>query len=847
MNKYLIDEPTLVVLPTLARKIGLNEAILLQQIHYWLRSSRHVQDGHRWIYNTYADWLSQLPYLTLITLRRTIQGLESQGIVISTIEFNTGVNKTKWYRIDYQKLQSKTGLPAHSGLLIDEYPLIFQPSLAAALGLNEAIFLQQLQYWLTQSEKYRDDKAWIAKSREKWLSEFPFWSLSTFKRIVKSLTDKGIIYNTEQYNEDKTTQTRWFAICYDKIPAKFMGFEEIKAAQCEHSEVQKEQTEVHIEQSEVHIEQYGGSKGAEPRFILSSSSIYTETDPETITETDRSSEINDTDKNTIVEKSNDFVVKVGESASSAEELSTDVEKSSADKGQKSILRGDGGEKKVNGREEVDPPLKNEISALLHKAISYYTELVVGAKAPERKVKRYSDMVEKAVFEHGIDVIDKIFDEVKRSDYLLGFHDFKFTFPWYIKNAEKILSGEYKTFKGSKYDKAQTCNAESRTCRPTTETKQPDEMCRYCIRWQNRTAPEQEKARTPQEIADDCHKAFQKLPTPQRRKLHCPVEGGRTAHDFCKLCPMKKADKAAEFHEEAAKCFERCSGMCGVKILSHPAFDYCAYCPGNTPPKPRGKKSKKSPEGSVQATTGIISADRNDSGDIWAKAFQWFQDKKKTVSGYLRKYMPFTTYTEEDLLDEALTVAYETLMPMIAAHDSVRKSVFESHFWMNLDHRLTRMQTIPAVCDVMGDSGRDNKSACVFYEINTENNDFAEYDSLKAEPSVIEDIHETEFKEILLSVLPLTEEEILKYQLGLTDRGKLSIVEIALILGYSKQNISKKRKSAMQILERFVKKYKITPATKPDDLRKFAEEFSKEIFKPVSAYKIFELGNLLKTG
>jgi|GEM_PF-4852623 len=703
------------------------------------------------------------------------------------------------------------------------------------------------------------------------------------------------------------TKTRWFSINYDKVP--------------EYQEtvhIDEANSLAHIGEAMAQSGEVSGSDCRASRFNLTSPSIYTETDPETITETDRSSEINDTDKNTIVEKSNDFLVKVGESASSAEDLSTDVEKSSTDKGQKSILRGDGGEKKGNGCEECAPPLKNEISALLHKAISYYTELVVGAKAPERKVKRYSDMVEKAVFEHGIDVIDKIFDEVKRSDYLLGFHDFKFPFPWYIKNAEKILSGEYKTFKGSKYDKAQTCNAESRICRPTTETKQPDEMCRYCIRWQNRTAPEQEKARTPQEIADDCHKAFQKLPTPQRRKLHCPVEGGRTAHDFCKLCPMKKTDMLAELHEEAAKCFERCSGgMCGVKILSHPAFDYCAYCPGNTPPKPRGKKSKKSPEGAVQATTGMISADRNDSGAIWAKAFQWFQDKKKTVSGYLRKYMPFTTYTEEDLLDEALTVAYETLMPMIAAHDSVRKSVFESHFWVNLNHRLTDMQPIPALCEVIGDSEmvkstndvvkerlkeimeetgmsetklaeqagvsvanfnkviegtsqgmtpdtlyriaqvldvpmsflseKDNKSACVFYEINTENNDFAEYDSLKAEPSVMEDIQETEFKEILLSVLPLTEEEILKYQLGLTDRGKLSIVEIALILGYSKPNITKKRKSAMQILERFVKKYKITPATKPEDLRKFAEEFSKEIFKPVSAYKIFELGNLLKTG
>ena len=35
-SKLLIDEPPLQVLPSLALKIGLNEAIILQQVHYWL-------------------------------------------------------------------------------------------------------------------------------------------------------------------------------------------------------------------------------------------------------------------------------------------------------------------------------------------------------------------------------------------------------------------------------------------------------------------------------------------------------------------------------------------------------------------------------------------------------------------------------------------------------------------------------------------------------------------------------------------------------------------------------------------------------------------------------------------
>ena len=42
-SKLLVDEPPLIVLPSLAVAIGLAEAILLQQIHYWLRQGGHVR------------------------------------------------------------------------------------------------------------------------------------------------------------------------------------------------------------------------------------------------------------------------------------------------------------------------------------------------------------------------------------------------------------------------------------------------------------------------------------------------------------------------------------------------------------------------------------------------------------------------------------------------------------------------------------------------------------------------------------------------------------------------------------------------------------------------------------
>lgn len=104
----LIQEPPLQVLPSLAVKVGLNEAIVLQQIHYWLLKSNNVRDGHRWVYNSYSEWNKQFPFWSRNTLIRTFNRLEKQGYLISANYNKAKFDKTKWYRIDYQRLDGKS-------------------------------------------------------------------------------------------------------------------------------------------------------------------------------------------------------------------------------------------------------------------------------------------------------------------------------------------------------------------------------------------------------------------------------------------------------------------------------------------------------------------------------------------------------------------------------------------------------------------------------------------------------------------------------------------------------------------------------------------------------------------
>lgn len=104
MSKLLINESPLQVQPSLAMAIGLNEAIFLQQLHYWLGASKYKKDDRVWIYNTYPEWLLQLKYMSLATLKRTIKSLKEQRLILVE-RFDKGrSNQVNYYSIDYDIL-----------------------------------------------------------------------------------------------------------------------------------------------------------------------------------------------------------------------------------------------------------------------------------------------------------------------------------------------------------------------------------------------------------------------------------------------------------------------------------------------------------------------------------------------------------------------------------------------------------------------------------------------------------------------------------------------------------------------------------------------------------------------
>ncbi|HMA34490.1 MAG TPA: hypothetical protein VKY74_08410, partial [Chloroflexia bacterium] len=115
-SKLLVDEAPLLVLPQLAAAIGLPEALMLQQIHYWLRTAGKPRDGALWIYNSYAEWRVQLPFWSVSALRRVLLRLRAQGL-IRTATYNARPNdRTLWYTIDYAAVAA-LGVPLGSAAI----------------------------------------------------------------------------------------------------------------------------------------------------------------------------------------------------------------------------------------------------------------------------------------------------------------------------------------------------------------------------------------------------------------------------------------------------------------------------------------------------------------------------------------------------------------------------------------------------------------------------------------------------------------------------------------------------------------------------------------------------------
>lgn len=187
ISNLLLDEHPLQVMPTLATLIGLNEAIILQQVHYWLKhkekSGQDYIDGHYWVYNTYKQWQKQFPFWHVNTLQRAFTSLEKKGLLISSNYNKAGFDKTKWYTIDYNTYEAMVSTSYQNGMLVT-------PN--CTNGAHQNDMTNTIDYTEITTEKIKDLNGAELKQFHASATAMPFNSSILEKQIVKSCCKQGI-------------------------------------------------------------------------------------------------------------------------------------------------------------------------------------------------------------------------------------------------------------------------------------------------------------------------------------------------------------------------------------------------------------------------------------------------------------------------------------------------------------------------------------------------------------------------------------------------------------------------------------------------------------------------------
>jgi hypothetical protein len=88
----------------LAKKYGVEEAILFNHIYFWIEKNKankkHFYDGNYWTYNSVRAFSDLFPYWSAKQIDRILKSLINQNVLLTGNFNKVGYDKTKWYAIN---------------------------------------------------------------------------------------------------------------------------------------------------------------------------------------------------------------------------------------------------------------------------------------------------------------------------------------------------------------------------------------------------------------------------------------------------------------------------------------------------------------------------------------------------------------------------------------------------------------------------------------------------------------------------------------------------------------------------------------------------------------------------
>lgn len=87
----------------IAREYGINVAIILDKLYYWIEynkaNSKNFYNGRYWAYNSMDAWCKLIDFMTVNTIRRTLEKMEKEGLIITGNYNVSKYDRTKWYAL----------------------------------------------------------------------------------------------------------------------------------------------------------------------------------------------------------------------------------------------------------------------------------------------------------------------------------------------------------------------------------------------------------------------------------------------------------------------------------------------------------------------------------------------------------------------------------------------------------------------------------------------------------------------------------------------------------------------------------------------------------------------------
>lgn len=210
MGKLLMDDQPLVVSPKLAEALGsLDEAVMLQQVHYWVQKSSHIHDGRHWVYNTQDAWMAQFPWIkSKTTLKRHFGHLVKLGLLIKGNYNKAGFDRTTWYAVDYEQVkklesefESERGGHSMSQKLAHDEPET-DPSKSPNLADGRA------QNWPTNTIDYPETSQ-ESTAEKKEAGQGPATPSIPYKEILDYLNQKTGSHYKDVKGNQKLIKARW--------------------------------------------------------------------------------------------------------------------------------------------------------------------------------------------------------------------------------------------------------------------------------------------------------------------------------------------------------------------------------------------------------------------------------------------------------------------------------------------------------------------------------------------------------------------------------------------------------------------------------------------------------------